>query len=135
MIKTEFAKIKYAKELEEIDKIGNSELSGWLPNKEKDFIKLIKKKSIIVAKDNHKIIGYLSFRPDKESKWLWLEDTYMLKNWRKRGIAKLLIKKLVGYKNKKFPKRKLVLLTSDRNLKIFNKLGFIKTMNFMEYKK
>ena len=134
-MKIEFARINNSKELEEIDKIGNSELPNWLPNKKNDFVKLIKKKSIIVAKDNHHIIGYLSLRPDKASRWLWLEDIYTLKNFRNKGVARLLVRKLVEYKNKKFPKRKLVLLTADKNIKIFNKLGFKKTLNFMEYKK
>lgn len=133
-MKTEIAKIGDAKELEKIDEIGGRELPNWLPNKKNDFIKLIKKKSIIVAKENNKILGYLSCRPDKESRWLWLEDVYVLKNFRNKGIAGLLVKEVIKYKNKKFPKRKLVLLTSDRNVKIFNKLRFKKTMNFMEYK-
>ena len=134
-MKTEIAKISDAEELEKIDEMGNNELSNWLPNKKSDFIKLIKNKSIIVAKENNKILGYLSYRPDKESKWLWLEDIYVLKNFRNKGIARLLVKEAIKYKDKKFPKRKLILLTSDKNVKIFSKLGFKKTMDFMEYKK
>lgn len=134
-MKIEFAKINESKELEEIDEIGNSELANWLPNKKNDFVRLIKNKSIIVAKENNKIVGYLSLRPDKESKWLWVEDVYIIKNWRKKGISKLLVRELINHKNKKFPKRKLVLLTTDKNVKIFKKLRFKKTLNFMEYKK
>lgn len=131
----EFARINDAKELEEIDKIGNKELANWLPNKKNDFIRLIRNKLIIVAKENNKVVGYLSLRPDKESKWLWVEDVYVIKNWRKKGISKLLIRELIKYKNKEFPKRKLVLLTTGKNVKIFKKLGFKKTLNFMEHKK
>ena len=117
----EFARINDAKELEEIDKIGNKELANWLPNKKNDFIRLIRNKLIIVAKENNKVVGYLSLRPDKESKWLWVEDVYVIKNWRKKGISKLLIRELIKYKNKEFPKRKLDLLTTRKNLKIYKK--------------
>ena len=135
-MKVEFAKTKDAGQLAELDLIGNSEISGWEPNNEKDFIKIIKNfKSIIVVRDNEKIIGYLSLRPDKESKWIWVEDIYVLRNQRQKGIAKLLIKKLVKYKKIKMSKRRIVLLTADRNLGIFRKLGFKKTMNFMEFEK
>ena len=136
-MKIEYAKIKDATELAEVDKIGDNELNGWLPNKKQDFARIIKKSknSIILAKNKNKIVGYLSSRPDKESKWLWVEDIYILKNWRKKGLAKLLIKKLVKYKNKKFKKRKIVLLTGNKNSKVFGRIGFKKTMNFMEYVK
>ena len=136
MISIEFAKTKDAEQLAEIDSIGNKEISGWAPNNKSDFVKLIKNhNSIIVARENNKIVGYLSSRPDKESKWLWVEDIYVKKDFRKKGISKLLIKRISNYHKEKMKKRKLVLLTADRNLEIFRKLGFKKTMNFMEYQK
>ena len=99
-MKAEFARLNEIKELIEIDKIGNKELSNWLPNRKSDFIRLIKNKLIIVAKKNNKILGYLSYRPDKDSRWLWLEDVYVLKNFRNKGVARLLVQKLIVYKNK-----------------------------------
>ncbi len=136
-IKIEYARLKDAKELADIDKIGNLEFKGWSPNTVSDFTEIIKKskQNIILARANNKIIAYLSSRKDKDSRWLWLEDLYVLKSWRRKGVAKMLIKELLKYHHNNAPKRKIVLLTADRNLDIFMKLGFHKTMNFMEYKK
>ena len=136
-MKIEYAKTIDAKKLAEIDKVANAELSGWKPNNKSDFMKIIKKNknSIIVARENNNVVGYLSSRPDKDSKWLWVEDVYVLKNYRRKNVSKKLISKLVDYHKKKIPKRRIVLLTPDRNINIFRKLGFQKTMNFMEYKR
>ncbi len=133
-METKFAKLADATELAKIDLIAHSELKWWNPNSRSDFISIIKNKKqvYITAKEKGKIIGYLSLRKDKDSRWLWLEDIYVLKEWRNKGIAKTLIKEALKYKNRKTPKRKMVLLTADRNLNIFKKLGFKKTMNFME---
>ena len=129
------AKLRDSKILSDIDKIAHSELEGWSPNNKSDFIRIIKnkKQQIFVARDAKEIIGYVSIRKDKESKWLWIEDLYVIKSHRNKGIAKLLIKYVINHGKKKLPKRRIVLLTADRNLEIFNKLGFKKTMNFMQY--
>ena len=123
--------------MSELDRLGHNELNGWSPNSKIDFAKILRKspKSIVVARENNKIIGYASSRADKESKWLWLEDVYVLKNKRKKGVARKLLNKIVEYKKKVMPSRKLVLLTADINLKVFQKIRFKKTMNFMEYQK
>jgi len=135
-MKIEYAKIRDTQELADIDKIGNKELKGWSPNSKLDFIKNIKKLKykIIIAKEKNKIIGYLSLRLDKDSRWIWVEDVYVIKDLRNKGIAGDLIRKAINFRNDKFPARRLVLLTPDRNLNIFSRLGFKKTMNFMEYK-
>ncbi|MBI2045693.1 hypothetical protein HYT23_06550, partial [Candidatus Pacearchaeota archaeon] len=46
-------------------------------------------------------------------------------------VAKELIKEAL--KNWKGKSKSVVLLTADKNLRTFEKLGFKKTMNFMEY--
>jgi len=135
-IKINYARISDSKELAKIDVIGNKELRGWEPNSQSDFIKIIKKAkyAIIIARVHEKIVGYLTSRLDRDSKWIWVEDVYVLKSYRKSNVAKELVKKLVNYWKKK-SKRNIILLTGEKNLKIFNKMGFKKTMNFMEYKK
>lgn len=129
------ASVKDAYELSHIDKIANSEIKGWSPNSKNEFVSIIKKRKqiLILARENGIVIGYLSMRKDKDSRWLWIEDVYVLGKWRKKGIAKALIKEMLDYHRKKLARRKIVLLTSDRNLEIFNKMGFKKTMNFMQY--
>jgi predicted acetyltransferase len=55
------------------------------------------------------------------------------KEYRKKGIAKKLIDSILKkWQNKS---KSIVLLTSNKNTKIFNRLGFKKAMNFMEYNK
>ncbi len=132
----EYAKLKDVVELAKMDLIAYSEFKGWSPNSKSDFRNIIKKSKqpIILAKEKRNIVGYASLRIDKKKKWVWLENLYVLKEWRKKGVARYLIKGIINYHHKKTPKKGVVLLTADRNLDIFKKLGFQKTMNFMEYK-
>lgn len=134
-MKIEYATAKDSDELAKIDSIAHSELTGWTPNNKLDFDNIIKKQKqiIILAKEKNNLLGYFSLRKDKESNWLWLEDMYVLQKWRKKGIAHKLIKEVLNYHSKNASKRILVLLTSSKNIIIFKKLGFNKTMNFMEY--
>ncbi|MDO8509393.1 MAG: GNAT family N-acetyltransferase [Nanoarchaeota archaeon] len=133
-IKIRFAKKDDAQGLAELDRIAHKELENWVPNNKADFMKIIRKfkDSLVVAKKDNNIIGYLSLRLDKDSGWIWIENIYIINSLRKKGIAKDMIKKATHYLRRKHSRR-IVLLTPDRNLAIFSKLGFKKTMNFMEF--
>ena len=65
----------------------------------------------------------------KEKDDVWLKNIYVLKKFRKKNIARYLIKKCCDYWKKKIDL--ILLLTADRNLEIFERLGFNKTMNYM----
>ena len=132
-IEISFAKIKDARELTKVDKIANKEFKWWHPSTKRDFEKVIKKSKylVVVAKDDEKIVGYLeaNFKGDKET--IWIENVYTIQKFRNRQIAKKLMNKFV--KNWKNKVNNIVLLTADRNKKILGRLGFKKTMNYMEF--
>ena len=70
-----------------------------------------------------------SFKSDKKT--IWIENVYTLKRFRNQKIAKRLIDEFAKYWKSKVDN--IVLLTADRNKEIFEKLGFKKTMNYMEF--
>jgi N-acetylglutamate synthase-like GNAT family acetyltransferase len=114
---------KDAKYLAQIDKQAQKEIKGWHPRSSKEFHKIVK--GVFVAVQEKNIVGYANVR--KEAGKLWLEDIYVVKGLRKNGIAKRLLKKIKGTRDVH-----IVLLAADRNKKIFERLGFKKTMNYME---
>lgn len=113
---------KDVKDLVQIDKQAKKEIKGWHPRSSKEFHKIIRGVFVAVQKKN--IVGYANIR--KEAGKLWLEDIYVVKEFRREGVAKHLLKKIKG------TNKHLVLLTANRNKKIFERLGFRKTMNYME---
>ena len=131
-IETSFAQLKDSKELEKIDKIANEEFKWWHLQSKKKFENAIKKSRylIVIARINQKMVGYLeaSF---KNEKTIWIENIYTSKYYRKKQVVKQLIKDSVKHWKNKVDN--IVLLTADRNKKTFEKLGFKKTMNYMEF--
>ena len=130
------ATIKETKGLEKISRSANKEFSFWSFQSAGQFKKIIKNKlkGVYLAIVNKKIVGILVYKYDKEERRLWIEEVYLLKEFRNKGITKILILNAT----KKFNKIKyisIVLLTADRNKKIFERLGFKKTMNYMEFTK
>ena len=126
--------LKNANDLEILSRESHKEFKYWTYENKKSFRKILKKKNegIYIAKIGNKIVGYLHFEYIKEKRRLWIEQIYVLREFRKNNVAKNLIIKLI----KKWRKIKfinIVLLTADRNVKIFEKLRFRKTMNYMEY--
>jgi len=63
-----------------------------------------------------------------------LESIYGKKEYRNKGISNKLVSKLREYRKNNYWKEKIQsieLLTEDKNIKIFEKLGFKKVMNYM----
>ena len=131
MVETRFSKLNDVNQLVKLDKMANKEIKWWSPKSNNEFKKLINrsKKLIVIAEDKGKIIGYLDskFKDDKNT--LWIENVYVIKEYRKMNIAKNLIQYLV-YNWRSI--ENIVLLCSDNNKRIFEKCGFKKTMNYME---
>ena len=134
-MKTEisFAKLKDAKNLEILDNIANGEFNYWFPKSKKEFEKIIikSKRLILVSKNDDDIVGYLQAKFKDDKKTIWVENIYVMKKFRKNKISKNLVRKFVEYWKNKV--ENIVLLTSDKNKIIFEKLGFKKTMNYMEF--
>ena len=120
------------KDIVNLDRIAHKEFSWWIPNNAKFFRKFLgnKNNQILIAEKDGMIIGYLGLEFNKGRKSTWLNEIYVIKKERKNYIAKKLVKEAL--RNWKKKSKSIVLLTADRNLEIFEKLGFQKTMNFME---
>ncbi|MEK6888559.1 MAG: GNAT family N-acetyltransferase [Nanoarchaeota archaeon] len=114
---------KDASQLNKLDIVANKEKPWWEVQSVSEFRKSVK--FIFVAESTEEIIGYAQLK--KDNKKFWLENIYVLKNYRKKQIAK----KLVNCLLKEIKPKYVSLITSDENLRIFEKLGFKKTMNYM----
>ncbi len=130
MIKYTKSKKQDLKELVEIDKIASKEISWWDHLSYKKFLEIHNNFSIYVAKDDNKIIGYLSTKKKKTEKdFIFLESIFILKKYRKKYIAKNLIDFFLKDNNKYNIK-----LHAPRRLeKFYIKFGF-KTRNIMMIK-
>ncbi len=126
---------KDAKALEEINLIAKKETGWWIPQNAKYYQKFIKNKTndLLVAYIEDNLLGFLSLEYNKEQKSTWINDVFVIKNSRKRGVAKKLVQEAIKkWKNKS---KSIVLLTSDNNRPIFEKMGFEKKLNFMRLNK
>lgn len=125
------AKVNDITKLSILDKKAQKEMKTWFSQSEDNFKKSIKKENFyfLIGINEGKSIGYLESEYDKKKDSVWIKNIYVLKEYRKKGIAKIFIRKCYQYwKNKT---DLIVLLTADRSLNIFEKLGFKKTMNYM----
>ncbi len=139
MINMEFtirvANSKDIVDLLELEKEAHSEISWWKKQTKKEFLHSmsVSKYNVMVAIHNGKVVGYvqgeLNIRGYGRFKSLFLENIYVLKKYRRRGVARLLVQMFTAYWCKK---RKYVeLMTTKKNRKIFEKLGFKWTMVYM----
>ena len=124
------AKKSDVEKLVAIDKISNKEIKWWQPLSKSDFLKILKCKNLLyVVEEKEEIIAYLS-GAIKGSK-LILENVFVKKEFRKKGIAKKLIKKfLSNWKNKNM---KAIRLDCQERLRDFyERLGFRVTALIMK---
>ena len=129
------ATLNDVEDLEQINKIAKEETGWWIPQNFKFYEKFLKNKNneIQLVRHNNEIVGFLSIEYNPKRKSVWVNDIYVNSRYRKNGIAKKLITKVLDkWKNKS---NSVVLLTANRNLPIFKKMGFKKTMNFMEFER
>ncbi len=131
-IKIRYATARDIGDLKKLDKAANSELKWWEQQSKSDFLKILKRSrnSILIAICDGKAVGYLQGSPDLVLQKAFIEDVYVMKDYRKLGIAKALVNKFVEFWHKR--KKTVALITEDKNLHIFGKLKFRKVMNWME---
>ncbi len=129
------ANSKDIKSLEEINLIAQKDQGWWIPQNASFYRKFLKNKNndVYLALEKDVLVGFLTLEYNKERKSTWINDLYVLPEARGKGIAKNLVKMALSYWKSK--SKSVVLLTADRNLTVFEKLGFKKAMNFMEYHK
>ncbi|MBM3232656.1 GNAT family N-acetyltransferase [Candidatus Pacearchaeota archaeon] len=131
MIRYSVANESDAALLAKIDKTAFKEMKTWEIQKEKDFAKSLRKKDFyfVIAYHGHEPAGYIESEFDAPKEIVWIKNIYVFKKFRRNKVAKEMIQHVARHWKKKT--RLLVLLTADRNLKIFQKLGFTKTMNYL----
>ncbi len=118
-----------------LDKLAHKENRNWLIGSRSGYRKMIRKSKflMLMARCDGKLVGYLQSGLRNTKEHLWIEDITVVKEFRKRGIAKLMVNKFV--RHWKSRAGAIVLITSDNNMKIFERLGFKKEMNYMGYKR
>lgn len=117
---------KDLKKLLELDKEVNREIKWWFSIKSSELLKKIKRRLVYVA-EQREIIGY-QIGGVKE-KQLLLEDIYVKKFFRDKGIAKKLIKKFIYDWKSKFKEARLD--CPARLKKFYEELGFKQTAIIM----
>lgn len=116
------AKKKDIEKLVNLDREANKEIKWWIPLKKKYFLNFLKTKNCLyVAEEGKKIIGYQSAR--REKKILVLEDIYIKKEFRNKGIATSLIKEVI-FNNKKSNVKQIQFNCPERLRKFYERLGF-----------
>ena len=120
--------------LEKLDKKAHKEIKWWEHQNRREFEKIIRSNNFLtlVAEDNGLIVGYLQATLKFDDSALWIEDIYVDKKYRRKGVASRLLDKFTDHWKGK--KKSIVLITSDKNVKIFDKIGFTKRANYMVYK-
>ena len=110
--------------LVDLDKQANKEISWWKPLTYSQFLKIHSNYSIFLAIDNKQIIGYLSTEIKKQNKEevLFLDNIFVLKEYRKKGISKNLIFMFLEEYKRKYSKIKLYSPTSLE--RFYKKFGF-----------
>lgn len=121
MVEIRKAKKEDLKCLIELDKEANKEISWWSPLNKKEFQKFLKNNGLYVAEIDKKIISYQSVKKEKEI--LILEDVYVKKEHRKKGIAKKLIEKVIS-DFKKYKIKQIKFNCPERLRGFYEKLGF-----------
>jgi len=125
------ADVEDVRNLVMIDIAASREIKQWFPQSGKELRTSLKKPDFlfILAAEDKEVVGYLESEYDREKRAVWIKNIYVLKEFRKKGIARLLVKKCISSWKKRASN--FILLTADRNLKTFERLGFKKTMNYM----
>ncbi len=130
MIKIRAGKKSDIMKLVELDKVSNKEIRWWQPLSKSDFLKILKLKNLLyVAEEKEEIIAYLSGAI--KGKQLIFENVFVKKEFRKKGIAKKLIKKFLSdWKNKNMKATRLD--CPERLRDFYENLGFRVTALIMK---
>ena len=105
---------------------------------EKEKVSKSELKGIVIAEDKklNKVIGYVSFgtKPSYDEWWgkhIYLSEIGVLKNYRGKGIGKLLINKVLDLaKEKKLNVKIDTLSNNKKTIEFYKKLGFKPFMTY-----
>ena len=106
------AESKDLDELIKLDKMAHEEKEWWIEQNKKEFERIIKERKfyLFVAESDSLLLGYL--QAEKKKNKIQIENIYVKKDYRKKGIAKCLINFFLNNNNA----RLVELVTSDDNL-------------------
>lgn len=96
----------------------------------KEFKEALSSKNhlILVVEENKELIGYIHgmYYTNPYSKWGYIEDVFVLREFRRKGIASRLIKEFIRIlKKRRYNKIRLsVNIDNTRAIKVYKKLGF-----------
>jgi predicted GNAT family N-acyltransferase len=113
-----------------LDKIANKEIKWWCPMTASEFSKLIKKSMVYVVEDKGDLIAYLN--GDIREKQLVMDNVYIKKEFRNKGLGKKLIKIFISEWKSKF--KAVRIDCPERLRKFYEKLGFRVTGLIMKRK-
>jgi len=133
-VEISWAKMSDVEDLEAMDRIAQHENRFWVPQTKADFGKVIKRSGFLtlIARQNGKAVGYLQSGHRNTDKHMWIENVMVLEEYRKKGIARMLVNRFISHWRDKVDY--IVLITPDHNVEVFERLGFEKEMNYMGYK-
>ena len=115
-------------ELVKLDKLASREIKWWESMSSSEFSKLVRQKLVYLAEDKE-IIGYLTAEKKKTS--LALENIYIKKGFRKKRVAKKLVRKFISdWKNSKF--KEIQLICKLKLKKFYERIGFKSSMILMK---
>jgi ribosomal protein S18 acetylase RimI-like enzyme len=132
-IEISWAAAKDAKELESLDRMAHEEDRFWRMQSKSKFVSVIRKSKFLtlIARENGRAIAYLQSGERNTRTHVWVENVFVLGEFRRRSIAKSLMRKFTAHWRGKVDY--IVLLTADEKIDIFKRLGFRKEMNYMRY--
>jgi len=133
---------KDAEDLAKLSNIASKELKWWEKESTKDFLRIFRKnKNLIwIAEDKNRIIGFLYgdilFKKGilKSNRGLELANTYVLKEYRNKGIGTKLTKTFLNSWKKSNYKSVFSFATNKMALSMLENLGFKKNVYYLEKK-
>ncbi|MFA7419703.1 MAG: GNAT family N-acetyltransferase [Melioribacteraceae bacterium] len=101
----------------------NSKTLGFLP--EGAFKKATDENKIIITFDNNKLLGYLLYNVNKRGNFLYIVHFCILKESRRKGIAKKLFNFFIAETSKKYRGIRVSCREEYEASKVWEKLGFV----------
>lgn len=118
-------------ELVRLDKLAFKEIKWWETMSNSEFSRLIRQRNLVYVAENKEIIGFLTAKKKKIS--LALENIYVKKEFRKKGISRKLLRKFISdWKKTKF--KEIQLICKLKLKRFYEKIGFKPSMIFMKRK-
>ena len=128
------------KHIKEVAEILFKEWYDSLKEAKEEAIKRINNKECLIALENNKVVGILMYSRDYSHYANYCQDLFVVKEYRNKGIASLLLKKFIYISRKEQPRKQKYVLSSTDTKNIasirlhkrvgFNKIGTVKYLHY-----